>query len=142
MHDRILRNGVRYDFVEVFLHPNFKALEFHDTSDIAIVQVDRPIVFSYRIIPVCLPQSETNNYDNMKATVSGWGRMWSDGDNSRFLQETKVLVQPYEKCRNTKIGQLVDPNTMICAYSKNADACQVSFGFIIRLFIFKLTKIL
>lgn len=125
MHDRILRNGLRYDFVDVFLNPNFKSLEFHDTSDIAIVQVDRPIAFSYRVTPICLPHSESSVYDNLKATVAGWGRMWSNGDNSRFLQDTKVIVMPWEKCRNTKIGQMVDPHTMICAYAKHADACQV-----------------
>lgn len=53
--------------------------------------------------------------------------MWSNGDNSRFLQETKVIIQSSNECRNTKIGVLglLEPDTMICGYAKHADACQV-----------------
>lgn len=64
-------------------------------------------------------------YDGEKATVAGWGRMWSGGDNSRHLQETKVLIQSSQECRKTRIGFLLEPKTMICGYGKNADACQV-----------------
>ncbi len=51
--------------------------------------------------------------------------MWSGGDNSRHLQETKVIIQSSPECRDTRIGFLLEPNTMICGYAKNADACQV-----------------
>lgn len=52
--------------------------------------------------------------------------MWSGGDNSRFLQETKVIIQSSHECRKTRIGFLLEPMTMICGYAKNADACQVN----------------
>lgn len=69
-----------------------------------------------------------HSYDEVKAIVAGWGRMWSGGDNSRFLQETKVVVQPEETCKTTRIGFLLEPKTMICGYAKNADACQGDSG--------------
>lgn len=126
LHDRIRQNGIRFDFMEIYLHPHFKPLQFHDTSDIAIGRVDRAIVFSQKISPICLPFSNEKQYVDQIATVSGWGRMWSGGKNSRYLKETTVKVQSEQKCRATKIGRLLDADTMICAYARNSDACQVT----------------
>lgn len=55
MHDRLKRDGIRYDFIDILVHPKFTPLQFHDTSDLAILKVDRPIIFSDRIKPICLP---------------------------------------------------------------------------------------
>lgn len=57
--------------------------------------------------------------------VAGWGRMWSGGENSRYLQETKVMIQSNYECTKSRIGFLLKPSIMICGYAKNADACQV-----------------
>lgn len=128
MHDRIKRDGIRYDFKDIFIHPNFTALQYHDTSDIAIMKTTKPIIFSDVIKPICLPQDDSYWYEDEKATVAGWGRMWSGGDNSRHLQETKVMIQSSDECRKTRIGFLLEPETMICGYAKNADACQGDSG--------------
>lgn len=66
-----------------------------------------------------------DNYNDRKCTIAGWGRMFSNGGNSKYLKATRVYVQPIEQCLKSPIGSLVEPNAMICAYSKNADACQV-----------------
>lgn len=55
MHDRIKRDGIRYDFADIFIHPNFTALQYHDTSDIAIMKTTKAIIFSDFIAPICLP---------------------------------------------------------------------------------------
>lgn len=64
MHDRIKRDGTRYDFMDIFIHPNFTALQYHDTSDIAIMKTKKPIMFSDVVKPICLPR------DNSKYCVS------------------------------------------------------------------------
>lgn len=126
LHDREKIDGVRYDFSKVLLHPDFTPIQTHDIGDVAIMETDRQIEFSDKIRPICLPKYIGSNYDNIRAFVAGWGRMWSGGKNSQVLQETRVVVQPSDVCRNTHIGRLLDEETMICAYSKAADACQVN----------------
>lgn len=128
MHDRISYDGIRYDFSDILIHPNFTALQFYDTSDVAIMKTDRPIIFSDKVRPICLPLARGITYEYEKATIAGWGRMWSGGTNSRRLQETKVSIQSQDQCSKTKIGLFVDDNTMICGYGKNADACQGDSG--------------
>lgn len=65
------------------------------------------------------------NYNGQTGTLAGWGRMWTDGRNSRYLKETRVIVQSAERCLRTPLGTLLEPKIMICAYAKHADACQV-----------------
>lgn len=126
LHDKDnLEKAERYDFVNVYLNPEFMSYSHHDGNDIAILEVNRPIIFSRTILPICLPSTDSENYSRVKGTVAGWGRMWADGSNSRYLQDTKVIVQTNEKCLKSKIGKLYDPEGMLCAYAKNADACQV-----------------
>lgn len=128
MHDRIRRDGYRYNFIDILIHPDFTPLEFYDTADVAILKTHHPIIFSDKVRPICLPLVRGNTYDYENATVAGWGRMWSGGDNSRYLQETKVTIQSKQQCKKTKIGFLLDASTMICGYAKNADACQGDSG--------------
>lgn len=62
MHDRIKRDGVRYNFKDIFIHPNFTALQYHDTSDVAIVKTAKRIMFSDIVKPICLPSDHSKNY--------------------------------------------------------------------------------
>lgn len=59
MHDRIKRDGTRYDFIDIFIHPNFTALQYHDTSDIAIMKTNKPIIFTENVKPICLPRDNS-----------------------------------------------------------------------------------
>lgn len=61
MHDRIKRDGTRYDFMDIFIHPNFTALQYHDTSDIAIIKTDKRIHFTETVRPICLPRDDSKN---------------------------------------------------------------------------------
>lgn len=90
LHDRLSSAGIQYNFTSVHLSPEFTPYPYYDSNDIAILEVDRPIQFSDIILPICLPTAPFYNYDFLKATIAGWGRMWSGGQNSQYLQETKV----------------------------------------------------
>lgn len=94
LHDRSSSNGMHYNFTKVHLNSNFTPYKYHDSNDIAILEVDRPIQFSNITLPICLPKEPFVKYDLVKATVAGWGRMWSGGPNSQYLQETKVIMTP------------------------------------------------
>lgn len=37
----------------------------------------------------------------------------------------QVIIEPTDRCVRTEIGEMVEGDSMICAYAKHADACQV-----------------
>jgi hypothetical protein len=55
MHDSQLQDGIPYKIADYQLHPKFTNYSIYDDYDMAIVAVDRSIVFSENIKPVCLP---------------------------------------------------------------------------------------
>lgn len=61
-----------YETLDFKLHPKFYATDVFDDFDIALVTVDRPMVFSASVRPICLPRlNENRMHINEKMTVAG-----------------------------------------------------------------------
>lgn len=56
-------------------------------NDIALLRLDRPVSFSNRIQPICLPPETRSNLVNKKLVVAGWGRVSYGGPTSPILQK-------------------------------------------------------
>ncbi|CAH0546791.1 unnamed protein product [Brassicogethes aeneus] len=76
-------------------------------NDIAILELQKPIVWSDSVLPACLSSSsklrKLSSFDNNLATVAGWGWTHEDhsaGSRAKTLQKAKVNIIPNEKCRN------------------------------------------
>ena len=52
--------------------------------DIALLKLDRPIDFQANVVPICLPQDETD-YQGKTAWATGWGNLGKVCDQSNFL---------------------------------------------------------
>ncbi|OXA42845.1 Suppressor of tumorigenicity 14 protein [Folsomia candida] len=89
-------------------------------NDIALLRLDRPVSFSNRIQPICLPPETRSNLVNKKLVVAGWGRVSYGGPTSPILQKVNVRVWPNSNCASVYKG--IAPggilSTMICAGDK------------------------
>lgn len=66
-----------------------------------------------------------SDYTGHHVKVAGWGRVKREGATSRFLREATLKVMSWATCSNTSFGEHLT-ESMMCAYSDNTDACQVS----------------
>ncbi|XP_042892757.1 proclotting enzyme-like [Penaeus japonicus] len=114
----------RHAIRRTVLHPNYED-ETVD-NDIALLEVE-PIEFSDRVMPVCLPEQK-DDYDDVSATVTGWGTLSEGGVPSDVLMEVTLPTMSNGKCMET-YSDLVTKN-MICAGldAGGKDSCQGDSG--------------
>lgn len=51
-----LKNVEKRNISNVVIHEMFTSTAVRDENDIAIATLDKPVVFSETIVPICLPQ--------------------------------------------------------------------------------------
>ena len=78
--------------------------------------------------PVCLPTLPGSAYDNVLATVSGWGTLQAGGFQPDQLMEVNVTTMDNEECGAFYGGYEDITDSMICASGEGKDACQGDFG--------------
>jgi len=109
------------------MHENYDPKTFE--NDIAILKLSQDAQFTQSVQPACLPIGDSD-YNNVKATVAGWGTIYFGGPTSQFLQEVNVGIWKNSDCA-TNYGKLNRKvlNTMLCAGDNTGkDACQGDSG--------------
>ena len=76
-------------FRDITIHPNFNIATF--ANDFAIIKLATPVTFSDRIAPICLPTASTD-YDDVLATLTGWGSDTLLGNNFDILQKARIYL--------------------------------------------------
>lgn len=114
---------------EILMHPSY--VSSTADSDIALLRLSRPIVYSTHAVPVCLPlrdMAERVLWAVSKHTVSGWGKRSEDGPTSRLLRQLQVpRIRTQECVENSKV---VLTSNMFCAgyIEGKEDSCKGDSG--------------
>merc|ERR1719422_785295 len=94
--------------------------------DFSILTLTKPVTFTDKIRPACLPSDVTKTYTNEMATVSGWGTTTFQGSQPSKLMEVDVKVITNAQCKTKYPLSIGDMN--ICAYADGKDSCQGDSG--------------
>ncbi|XP_047488843.1 transmembrane protease serine 2-like [Penaeus chinensis] len=120
-------NSQRMQIAEIVSHPSYDSNTVD--NDIALIRLTTEIQFpsDNKIAPVCLPTAG-EMYDNVDATITGWGAQQEGGSTSGTLFEVTVPTMTNTECNNKHGGSITD--NMICAGIPEGgkDSCQGDSG--------------
>jgi len=107
------------------IHPEYNS----DTNDhdVAILTLCNPLTFRREVSPVCLPSQTGDAYDDVEATVTGWGTLFAGGPSPDVLNGVNVRTIGNAECGGNYGGGIIK-GSMICAKDQGKDACQGDSG--------------
>jgi len=126
-HDFSTSDGEqRIDIIKWEDHPDYEDGTY--VNDFAIATLARPVTFTDKIYPICLPTGSSSSYENRDAKVTGWGAIYSGGPGTNILQKVDVRTMSNAACRNTGYSSSEITSEMICASESGKDSCQGDSG--------------
>jgi len=124
-HNVADREFNRVDVAEIINHPNY---DTHTVdNDYAILRLAKPVSFTKKVSPACLPDDFTSTYEGTLATTTGWGSLGNGEPYPNVLQEVDVTVMTNAKCQSAYQGGTITKN-MLCASAPGKDSCQGDSG--------------
>ncbi|KAB7507862.1 Trypsin epsilon [Armadillidium nasatum] len=118
--------GIIVDVLSSRMHEGYNGRDV-TKNDIGLIKLEKPLNFTDKIMPVCL--HTRNNYANVGAIVTGWGRVSETGKYSDVLKEAAVKVYEWNVCRRISHYAKKDIHAgILCARRKRIDACQGDSG--------------
>jgi len=113
---------------KVAVHPGYSRLTLQ--NDLAVLTLQKPIKFTERIRPVCLPTHDMKT-DGLRATVTGWGRDENKKLKSK-LQEHEASIITNSKCSAQWVKKKAPSNfiqpSMLCMDASQGDSCNGDSG--------------
>ncbi|XP_055849712.1 serine protease 7 [Episyrphus balteatus] len=123
--------ALRYGVEEAIPHESYNDRQVHRHNDIALVRLDRNVIYSDQIKPICLPFTLPNEQlpSGTMLTVVGWGRT-QDTQRSTIKQKVQVPLIDQDECREKfRRGNIQIIDKQVCAggnYEK--DSCHGDSG--------------
>ncbi|XP_076033757.1 enteropeptidase-like [Oratosquilla oratoria] len=110
----------------IFIHPEYMDTGF--LNDISMLRMEKPVIFTDFVRPVCLPPPESPIRDHRMCTLVGWGQLFEVGRIfPDTLQEVQIPLISTVECRKRTVFiplyRITD--AMFCAgYDRGGrDAC-------------------
>ncbi|XP_075385713.1 vitamin K-dependent protein C isoform X2 [Tenrec ecaudatus] len=122
---------VDLDIQKIIIHPNYTRRT--SDNDIALLRLDKPVMLSQAIVPICLPDSGLSEREltqvGQEMVVTGWGFRSETKRNRTFiLNFIKIPMVPRNECIEA-MNNVVTEN-MLCAgiLGDSRDACEGDSG--------------
>ena len=85
-------------------------------GDLALLKLDKPVLFSRHIRPVCLPINSIDTFEKQIGVASGWGKM-ENGDLPETLRYVELNIVPNISCvANLGVVNIEITDKMICTF--------------------------
>nr|XP_019969401.1 PREDICTED: prothrombin [Paralichthys olivaceus] len=105
---------------KIIVHPKYNWKE-NLNRDIALLHMRRPVPFTDKIFPICLPSkrvAQTLLSEDYKGRVTGWGNLqetWNPSSRSLpdYLQQIHLPIVDHDICRSSTSVRIT--NNMFCA---------------------------
>ncbi|NXL55425.1 OVCH2 protein, partial [Chordeiles acutipennis] len=115
---------------QYIIHPSFNKTTMD--SDIALLQLAKPLEFNHYVRPVCLPAKEEAVQPSRVCVVTGWGAHEGDREMGKKLHQLEVPILVLDMCQSYYINlpSKVTPR-MICAgfpLEEGKDSCTGDSG--------------
>uniref|UniRef100_A0A8C8SDZ8 Transmembrane serine protease 6 n=1 Tax=Pelusios castaneus TaxID=367368 RepID=A0A8C8SDZ8_9SAUR len=120
------QNEVSFKVSRLLLHPYYEE-DSHD-YDVALLQLDHPVIKSPFIQPICLPAHSHLFEPGLRCWITGWGALKEGGHANTILQKADVQLIQQDLCSEAYHYQ-ISPR-MLCAgfHQGKKDACQGDSG--------------
>uniref|UniRef100_A0A7M4FQE9 Transmembrane serine protease 6 n=1 Tax=Crocodylus porosus TaxID=8502 RepID=A0A7M4FQE9_CROPO len=120
-------NEVSFKVSRLLLHPYYEE-DSHD-YDVALLQLDHPVISSPFIRPICLPARTHLFEPGLRCWITGWGScVLYPGHISNILQKVDVQLIQQDICSET-YHYKISPRMLCAGYHKGEkDACQGDSG--------------
>ncbi|XP_066490065.1 transmembrane protease serine 6 [Tiliqua scincoides] len=120
------QNEVSFKVNRILQHPYYEE-DSHD-YDVALLQLDHPVIYSTVIQPICLPASSHLFEPGLLCWITGWGAVKEGGPTTSVLQKAEVQLVQQDIC-NEAYHYLVTPRMLCAGYPDGRkDACQGDSG--------------
>ncbi|XP_029729399.2 venom protease-like isoform X2 [Aedes albopictus] len=120
-----------FKIAETIPHPDYRLTSQY--NDIALIKLDRKVILSPYIRPICLPMS--GELKNRRAIATGWGTIGYGEATSPILLKVVLDMFGHEECSvqfeaNRKLKDGLNAVSQICAGSRDSskDTCQGDSG--------------
>ncbi|XP_068004028.1 ovochymase-2 isoform X2 [Melanerpes formicivorus] len=87
---------------QYIIHPSFNKTTMD--SDIALLQLDKPLEFNHYVHPVCLPAKEEAVQPSRVCVVTGWGARGEDREKGKKLHQLEVPILVLDTCQSYYIN--------------------------------------
>ena len=104
---------------EIIIHPYYE--EGMSYYDVALVRLDKPLIFNDGISPICIPPEavqEANHRLHHSVSLAGWGRIKPNGPTSTVLRHTQLTIFATNYCNSTRStvnhhGEIVSDSKLV-----------------------------